>query len=157
MEKLTLHEWAIINEPSKNSDFYDPFWTIMDLIKFWIARIWFGKLSDEKITVISEYSTGEGKYPLIKFDLKEEYETEILLSYKFHHFIISIDSNKPINCDFMGVLDEVPTFKKITDSIPDKLVYGKYEGNSKKFTGYVKGHYRLFTFMWILHHHLTSN
>ena len=109
-----------------------------------------------KITpmVVAVYHPPFNKKPIYQFEVKE-YGIKVTIKVDGHAWTISIDSQKPLDYDFMDLFD--PTFKiypiTITD-LPRKYTYGSFEENKSKFTIEINSQYKVYTFFYLLKHYL---
>lgn len=104
--------------------------------------------------VIAVYYPTLGKRPIYQFEIKE-YGIKVILKADGHNWIISIDSPKPLDYDFMELFD--PSYKEYPltiNDIPKEYAYDSFEENKSKFTIEINSQYKVYTFFYLLKHYL---
>ena len=84
--------------------------------------------------------------PVVKITLSDEVET--IIWYDFNEWVISIDSPRPVDVEFMS------TFDTLRVNLPlwylhDEWVYQPYAANKRRFTAVLPTQHHVFTFFWI--------
>ena len=109
-----------------------------------------------KITlmVIAVYYPTFSKKPIYQFEIKE-FGIKVTIKADGCDWIISIDSPKPLDYDFMELFD--PSFKEYSftkTDMPREYTFGSFEENKSKFTIQINSQYKVYTFFYLLKHYL---
>lgn len=109
--------------------------------------------------VISTHYSKSVKLPVYQINL-EKYGIEMVLSYNFYHWAISIKSKKPLDFDFMNLFNQDDVVPPLyCHGFPSNKVYGSYSMNHSQFTFLIdsyRSYYDLYTFMYLLKNYLNS-
>ena len=104
--------------------------------------------------VISTHYSKSVKLPVFQINL-EKYGIEMVLRYNFYDWKISIKSDKPLDFDYMGLINpkqEIPYY--CCEGFPRDKVYGSYGQSHSQFTIEIGSHYDLYTFFFLLKNYL---
>lgn len=103
-------------------------------------------------SVIGVHRSKSVLLPVMMMDLSK-IGVKIILRYNFHDWCISVESQKDIDCDFMGLITDD---KGYFEGFPEYRIYPKYsETNKKNFSLCLHNNYDLYTFLYILKNFLT--
>jgi len=106
--------------------------------------------------VISTYVSKSIKFPVYQIDLKES-GIEIILRNNTYDWKVSIKSEKPLDFDYMGLLDPTDVIYPIyCECFPVGKKYGSYEQNHSRFTFEMWDDYKLYTFFFLLKNYLNQ-
>ena len=120
----------------------------------WLLRSTYDEWDANKPQVVSTHYSKSVKLPVYKIDL-EKYGIEIVLRYNFFEWIVSIKSEKPLDCDFLGLFDpkkEIPVTNCY--GVPLNMIFGSYEKNHSQFMIEFSSEYDVYTFFFILKNYL---
>lgn len=106
----------------------------------------------KEIQVISTHYSQSVTLPVYQMVL-EENGIEIILRNNFYDWKVSIKSDKPLNCDFMGVFNPKETIW-LCEGFPKDKIYGCYNQDHSQFTIEIISDYDLYTFFFILKNYL---
>ena len=103
--------------------------------------------------VIGTHMSKSVLLPVMEINLSK-LGVKIILRYNFYDWCISIESEKEINCDFMGLITDT---KGYYEGFPSDRIYEKYsETNNKKFSLCLSDKYDVYVFMFLLRNFLTK-
>lgn len=129
-ELPSLHQWAIDHQPDSKMLWKESYWNQVMFVRdtlTWILTRTYGECKD----LVKVYNTHTSKSilcPVYYLHLPKE-GVEIWMRNNFHNWNISVQSEREIVADFLGVFD------------PDSLHYCFCEGmEDKKFESYSKNH-----------------
>lgn len=112
------------------------------------------KWRDNPPLVISTHMSKSVVLPVFQINL-EKYGIEIILRYNFYNWKISVNSDKPLDFDYMGLFDPKEEIScSYCEGFPNDKVYGCYEQNHSKFTIEICSHYQVYTFIFLLKNYL---
>lgn len=99
--------------------------------------------------VISKHTSKSVKLPVFELDLSR-IGLKIVLRNNFYDWCISVESEKEIDCDWMGLVN--PKDKGYFEGFPNERIYEPYyaDRNNKNFSVVLSNDYQLYTFMYIL-------
>ncbi|MBR3281214.1 MAG: hypothetical protein IKI57_05215 [Clostridia bacterium] len=103
--------------------------------------------------VIALYQSSSGKKPIYQFEIKAVGIKVIIKADD--SWLISIDSPKPLDYDFMELFD--PYYKECPltiHDIPKEYAYDSFAENKSKFTIEINTQYNVYTFFYLLKHYL---
>ena len=100
--------------------------------------------------VISTYNVESNVLPVYQFRINY-CEADVIIKGDFNSWIVSINSNKSIDCSFPDLFDE----EKVVNpdsciGIPKENIYGSFKNNNKQFTIEFDGAYTLILFFKFL-------
>ena len=166
-EKLT--NWIEVNEPEDNliykDGFYDQcrFVTLMGNMFIYDATDYSYDLDFKKRceiienfvpSVVGTHRSKSVLLPVMEIDLSR-IGIKIILRCNFYDWCISIESQKDIDCDFMGLITDR---KGYFEGFPKDRIYEKYsETNKKKFSLCLKDTYDVYTFIFLLRNYLIKS
>jgi hypothetical protein len=154
---VDLTAWIRVNEPDKNLIFRDK---LREQICFVRDELYpllvadYSEMRDNPVMVISTHISKSVILPVYQFNLKK-YGIEIVLRNNFFNWIISVNSEKPVKCNFMGLFDlgkEIPYY--YCEGFPREKVYGSYKKDHRKFTFEVISFHDVYVFCYLLRNYL---
>lgn len=147
MEKL--QEWANNNSPSKEMLWHGSFWNQIVFVRDYLARILSFTYEQYRdlVYVDGEHTSKSIKCPVYFIQLAD---MKIWMRYNFYNWNISIDSNIPIDCDFLDIFHKNLDYCFCEGMADKKFSAYDKETNNKKFTICIGEDYGLYTFFWIL-------
>jgi hypothetical protein len=96
------------------------------------------------VYVVGTHTSKSILCPVYYIELRDG--VRIWMRYNFFNWNVSIDSDQPITCDFLGVLSNYGYC--YCEGMDDK--FDEYTNNNKKFTVCVDNHYDLYVFFRVL-------
>ena len=106
--------------------------------------------------VISTHTSKSVKLPVYQIYL-EKYQIRITLRCNFYNWIISINSQIPLDFDCMELFNPneiIPWCNQ--EGFPYSEVYGCYSNNTSKFTIDISSDYKVYTFFYLLNNYLKT-
>lgn len=99
--------------------------------------------------VISKHTSKSVRLPVFELDLSR-IGLKIVLRNNFYDWCISVESEKEVDCDWMGLID--PKDKGFFEGFPNDRIYEPYyaDRNNKNFSVVLRNNYEVYTFMVIL-------
>lgn len=167
MEKVRLNDWWMNNQPDEKliyrNGLYDQCIFIRDRImtelflhictdidKYRSFSIQWDKIYDTfHPFVISKHTSKSVRLPVFELDL-DRIRLKIILRNNFYDWCISIESEKEIVIDWMGLVN--PKDKGYFEGFPKDRIYEPYyaDRNNKNFSVVLRNDYEVYTFMVIL-------
>lgn len=149
--------WMRVNEPRKELIFAKGLSEQVCLVRDMLCSLLHPSYEEwysNPPMVISTHCSKSVKLPVFQIKL-EKYGIEIILRYNFYDWKVSVNSEKPLDFDFMGLFDENKEILSVyCEGFPLDKVYGSYKKNKSKFTIKISSHYNLYTFFYLLKNHL---
>ena len=164
-----IKDWLENNKPEDNLIYKDGLYDQCDFVKNTLMRKLFLHVAsdysldmefDEQCKIIENFApyvvgTHRSKsvlLPVMEMDFSK-IGLKVVLRYNFHDYCISIESQKDIECDFMGLLTDE---KGYFEGFPENRIYEKYsETNKKNFSLCIRDRYQVYTFLFLLRNFLT--
>ena len=168
-EKLT--DWNKRNEPAENLIYRKGFYDQCNFVATTLMRDMFihdasnynSDLDyDKRIEIIDNFvpfviGTHRSKsvlLPVMEMDLSK-IGLKIILRCNFYDWCISVESEKDIDCDFMGLITDQ---KGYFEGFPKDRIYDKYsETNKKNFSLCLSDNYDVYTFIFLLRNYLINS
>lgn len=98
-------------------------------------------------SVIGTHRSKSVKLPVMEMDLSKM-GLKVIFRYNFYDWCISVESEKDVDCDFMGLITDQ---KGYFEGFPQDRIYDTYsENNKKKFSICLNNKYEVYTFMYLL-------
>jgi hypothetical protein len=145
--------WVRVNKPNDNLIYKDGLAEQVCFVRDTLGGRLLGNYFESErnpIMVISTHTSKSVLLPVYQITLPK-HGIEIILRYNFYDWKISIASEEPIECDFMGLFDEKQRIPAIyCEGFPYDKVYGSYAENHSKFTFEIGTNYDLYTLMFLL-------
>lgn len=111
-------------------------------------------LDEFEPAVIGSHHSKSVKLPVMEICLPKS-GVKIILRYNFYDWCISIESDKEIDCDFMGLITEQ---KGHFEGFPSERIYERYSDNNKKcFNVVLNNDYEVYTFVFLLRNWVLNN
>lgn len=170
--KERLNDWWSNNEPDENliykSGLEEQCIFVRDIlmqrmfIKIASDYLKYKPFSDERSeiyhsfvpSVIGTHYSKSVKLPVMEMDLSK-IGLKVILRYNFYDWCISVESEKDVDCDFMGLVTDQ---KGYFEGFPQDRIYDTYsENNKKKFSICLNDKYDVYTFMFLLKNWVTAN
>ncbi len=154
---VDVSAWIRVNEPDTNliySKFIgDQVCFVRDTIGTLLMpsyKEWHNNLP----MVISTHRSKSVKLPVFQIYLKK-FNTEFILRCNFYDWKISVNSDVPLDIDFMDLFDTTQEILPIyCEGFPKENVYGCYKENHSKFTIEISSLYDLYTFFFLVKNYL---
>jgi hypothetical protein len=147
-----LQLWAMAHQPDEEMRWKDAFWEQIMFVRDQIASLLSRSYEEFGHTlpdVAGEHTSKSIKCPVYYLDLKRD-GVKVWMRYNFYDWNISIQSEQPITCDFLGVFDDDPEVDyRFCQGMEDKK-FGYYRENNKQFTVYIASDYDVYTFFRVL-------
>ena len=103
--------------------------------------------------VIGWHRSKSVKLPVMEIDLSK-IGIKVILRDNFYDWCISIESEKEIDCDFMGLITDA---KGYFEGFPNDRIYSTYsKTNNKNFSVCLKNKYEVYVFMFLLRNFLIN-
>jgi len=146
-----LQLWAMAHKPSDEMLWKDVYWKQIIFVRDYIANLL--SRSHEEFCymlpdVAGEHTSKSIKCPVYFFDLKRD-GVKIWMRYNFYDWNISVQSEKPITCDFLDVFSDENYGYCFCQGMEDKK-FNLYRENNQKFTVCVFNKYDVYTFFRVL-------
>lgn len=158
---VDIDAWAAVNIPLQKeicgkSYFHDQVSFVKGPLKYLIEAT-IEQYESFLPMVISTHFSKLVLLPVYKLHY-ENYNLNMVIKSDFYNWQISIDSEIPILCDFMGLFDGN---KKIDESwfygFPKEWIFENFEKNKSKFSLELRNNYELYTFMFLINNYLKNN
>lgn len=156
---VDITAWIRVNKPDDKLIYKDGLGQQVCFVRDTLGNLLFTDYAEKEINPIMVISTHTSKSVLLPvYQIKiPKHGIEMILRYNFYDWKISIASNKPIECDFMGLFDTKQRIPAIyCEGFPENKVYGSYSENHSKFTFALNTEYNLYTFMFLLNKYLNQ-
>lgn len=104
--------------------------------------------------VIGTHRSKSVKLPVVEISLPK-LGLNIVMRCNFYDWCISIESQKDVDCNFMGLATDK---KGYFEGFPEDRIYDKYsENNKKSFSTVLRDEYEVYTFMFLLRNWALNN
>ena len=132
----------------------DSFWSQINLVRDRIAGILARTYNEYRsfVTVIGTHNSKSIKCPVYRIHMEQD-GIDITMRYNFYNWNVSIESDNPITCDFLGVASDGDYDYCFCEGM-EKYKYDKMADSKHKFTVCIHDHYSLYVFFWVLRSHL---
>ncbi|MBQ8043544.1 MAG: hypothetical protein IJ272_05275 [Clostridia bacterium] len=150
--------WVRVNKPSETLLYAKGFGTQVCFVRDTLYSIFYSyeEAEHNPVMVISTHISKSVRLPVYRIHLKE-YNIEIILRYNFHNWIISIDSERPLDFDHMGLFDQTEVIThQYCEGFPKNKVYGCYQDDPTRFTIDITSQYDVYTFFYLLNNYLKN-
>ena len=154
---VDLTTWIRVNEPNPNLIYGKKLGSQVCFVRDTINALLYPTYAQWKKhipLVISTHVSKSVTCPVYQINLKK-YGLEIVMSYNFYSWVISINSKLSLDCNFMGLFN--PTQKipsHFCHGFPEDKAYGSYEEDHHKFTIEIGSNYDVYTFFYLLKNYL---
>lgn len=149
--------WVRVNSPSEQMVYKEAFSNQIVFARDKLTRTFFKDFDDRinnPVMIISTHTSKSIKLPVYEINVKH-LGLRLILRDNFHDWKISIESEKPLNYDFMGIIKEDEEINPIyCEGFDESWVYGSFKNNKNKFTIEIYDNYMLYTFMYLLNNYL---
>lgn len=154
---VDLTAWVRVNRPDEKLIYGkflgDQVCFVRDTLCFLLFPT-YEEWKDNQPLVISTHYSKSVKLPIFQINLKK-FGIELVLRYNFYDWKISIQSEKPLDFDYMDLFDSKKVIPSIyCEGFPKDKVYGSYEQNPSQFTIEICSHYNVYTFIFLLKNYL---
>lgn len=154
---VDLTAWKRVHDVPETRIWRDQFHNQMHFIGYIIdalIRKDYEDFKDNSVMVISTHRSKSIDLPVYQIDL-EKYGVEMILRDNYYNWKVSVNSKKPLDCDFMGIFDPDEKWSSLyCEGFPYDKVYGSYNENHSQFTVELTSKYDLYTFFIILKNYL---
>ena len=150
--------WQRVNKPEDRLIFKGAMYEQIEFVRDSICdRLVFSDVSwdehDEPLVISHHYSKSV-KLPVFKIE-REDVGLVLIMRCNIYDWKITVESKKPIECDFMGIIDtEKPVNKFCCEGFPKDKIYGSYNQDHSKFTVEIDSWYNVYTFIFLLKNYL---
>jgi len=151
----TLREWAVDNEPSKEMLWKDAFWKQVIFMRDIIGSSVLARKGDcesvyDLVKVCNTHCSKSIVCPVYYIELTNKNSIDwtylkVWARYNFYNWYISIDCDKPIISDFLGVIGD-PTLKASGCEGMSDQEFDCYADNKNRFTVDVYDNYQAYVF-----------
>ncbi len=140
-----IDEWIKSNEPKEGLLFKDALYNQIDFVRD-VAEIFARSIKefDNMIKVDGTHMSKSVNCPVYHIELKD-FGVRIWMRYNFYNWNVSIDSDNPITCDFLGTFNDDFYDNCYCEGMTNHK-FGKYGDNNKRFTVYIKSEYNVYAF-----------
>ncbi len=149
--------WVRVNEPDKNLIYGKGLGKQLCFIRDVICDLLSSSYEEYQKNmpmVISTHYSKSVKLPVYCIKLKK-YNIEIILRYNFYNWIISINSKKPLDFDYMNLFDPDDVINAVyCEGFPKSKVYGSYNQDHCKFTIELSNNYEVYVLFYLLKNYL---
>lgn len=156
---VKLLRWAGANQPEANWLSKVECWTQILFVRDTVATL-LARTSKEltdiqtNMVAIAEHTSMSVRLPVFQVKLADG--TMFTMRYNFHDWKVSVNSPRDVEADFMGLFKTTESIRKV-EGFPQRLVYGPYSKNRRRFTFKLPDSYHLFTFFWIFARKVLGN
>ena len=146
MKQSKLQIWANEHEPRDEMIWKKAYWNQIIFVRDQIAGLLSSSYEEynDLVDVVGSHHSKSIECPVYYLYLKD-FGVHIWMRYNFHDWNISIESNKPIECDFLDTFDDCCYRYCFCQGMENKK-FGPYESNHARFTVCIHNHYDLYTF-----------
>ncbi len=158
----TLREWAPKHEPSDEMLWKDAFWKQVVFMRDTIGAYLFYREGDyesgyDVVKVCNTHWSKSIECPVYYIELTKKNSIDwtylkIWARYNYYNWYISVDCDKPIISEFLGVID--PTIEQRSCEGMSEQEFDSYANNKKRFTVSVGGHYDAYVVFRTIKHQL---
>ena len=149
--------WIRVNEPDENLIYAKGLGNQVCFVRdilCQLLRSTYEEWRDNPPLVISTHYSKSVKLPVFQINL-EKYGIEMVLRYNFYDWKISMNSDKSLDFDYMGLFNPTEEISYLyCEGFPRDKVYGSYEQSHSQFTIEIGSHYDLYTFIFLLKNYL---
>lgn len=138
-----LTTWALAHTTS--SDYSEAFWSQVMFVRDKVSGL-FARTYEEYrdlVDVVSTHCSRSVTCPVYFIDLPKD-GVRIWMRYNFYNWNVSVESERPITCDFLDTFEDDGTYC-FCEGMTDKK-FGTHKENNKKFTVCIDTDYELYTF-----------
>lgn len=153
-----LQKWMMENEPGKEYHYHRSYWDQTTFIRDRLSMLIFGSRDAKRghIQVISTHTSKSITLPVVEMDVPD-WGLRLTLRHNFHDWKVSVESSKPINVDFGDLFNAETNWSYLyCEGFPHDRVFTSYQVNAKAFTVELYTIMELYTFLWMLMHHLKT-
>ncbi|MBP1308994.1 hypothetical protein JOD82_002014 [Paenibacillus sp. 1182] len=152
MEKMSLQLWATENKPPKDMHFYSAYWDQIMFVRDQLTSLIYGSIIDGEPFrgVISDHVSKSVRLPVYLFEVKE-LQLRLILRGNFYDWKLSVESDKPVICDFGDLIDGNKTWSHhYCEGFEHHWIYDSFHANNQQFTVELSDDFTLYTFIWLL-------
>lgn len=151
--------WVRVNEPAESLIYGQRLGTQVCFVRDTLGELFFKTWEEAEKNppmVISTHMSKSVTLPVYQIYLKK-YNVRITLRYNFYNWIISINSERPLDFDYMGLFDAKEVISHCyCEGFPKCEVYGCYADDHSKFTIDIASYYKVYTFFYLLNNYLEN-
>ena len=151
--------WVRVNEPSDKLLYGKELGPQLCFVRDVLAPIFYDSWKEcekDPVMVISTHMSKSVTLPVYRLYITK-YNLEIIIRANFYNWIISINSEKPLDFDCMELFEInkfIPDY--YCEGFPKSKCYGSYESNHSKFTVDITSKYDVYTFFYLLNNCLKN-
>jgi hypothetical protein len=153
MSDSRLQAWANKNAPSEQMLWKNSYWGQIMFVRDEISSLLSRSFEEynDLVDVVGSHTSKSITCPVYFIDLKD-FGVRIWMRYNFYNWNVSVESDKPLTCDFLDVVSPDKDYC-FCEGMGDK-VFDSYQENKQRFTTCISDHYDLYTFFRCLKKHL---
>ena len=150
MEPVKLQEWMNLRS-QPNSNFHATnLLNQLIFVRDYLGKLFFTGYDERKsqVIVVAEHESEYITSPIYRILLPG---ITLTLSDYIYNWIISVDSETPLDFDVSGLVHDTSTVN--TDRCPGfepEWLFGNYTKSKKQFTVYLNNDYEVYTFLFLL-------
>lgn len=155
-ELINLRDWAVKEtDLDGNKDLNSGFWKQILFVRDDIEYLFIRDSSErcELVRVYNAHNSKGAKLPVYQINLPQDGIT-IWMRDNWYDWNISIQSERPITCDFIGLFDDEYGYPYCFCQGMEDKKFGMYKENNKEFTICITSNYDVYCFFRILKHFL---
>ena len=157
---MDINTWVEINKPKEDLIFAKSFFNHINFVCDTLYTMIIPNSEERKNNqpmVISTIKSNSIKLPVIQIKL-ENCGIEIVLSYDFYNWKVSIKSKSPISIESTTFLNqEEEIILNYPNGFPKDKIYNSYKNNHSKFTIEIYSHYDLYILFYIIKMNININ
>ena len=151
--------WMRVNKPSETLIYGKELGTQLCFVRDTLTSIFYASWEEcekEPVMVISTHMSKSVTLPVYRLYINK-YNIEIIIRCNFYNWIISINSEKPLDFDCMELFDAnnvIPDY--YCEGFPKDKCYGSYANSHTQFTIDITSKYDVYTFFFLLNNYLKN-
>jgi hypothetical protein len=149
----SLRVWAESNQPEAEMIWHDAFWGQVNFMRNYVAAL-FARNGDEYrnlVRVVNTHNSKSIRCPVYYIHLERE-GVKIWARDNFYNWNVTVESDTPIDCDFLGVVDDRNYSYCFCEGMEDSKGE-KHSDNKKHFTVDLSNSYEAYVFFRVLKQH----
>lgn len=154
---VDLLTWCRVNNPGDEMIYKEVFWKQILFVRDTIPNLIYNSYEEYQNNPVLVVNTHRSKsicLPVCQINLEH---IKIIVRNNFYDWKISVDSNKDIKTDFLGLFDYKEKVNSIyCEGFKEEQVFDCYENNKKQFTLQLNNSHEVYMFMYILKNHLKA-
>jgi hypothetical protein len=158
---VDLVAWFLVNEPRKSlifrESYYNQYHFILDRLRY-LVQTGSKDLYDHPVEVVGTHVSKSIKFPVYQIK-NEEYGLEMILRNNYYDWLVSINSEKPLDFDYAPIFDLFDPARSDFgyQGFPSDKCFGSYNDNHSQFTVELDSNYSLDIFTFIMMNYIKAN